>query len=92
MQQTRNPYPFNRRAFRCLRARRANGFTLIELAGECESQNTTVHVSGSGDVTIWAHRTLEAYVSGSGDIRYYGSPQVNSHVSGSGGVHSSGSK
>ena len=31
MQQSRNPHPFNRQAFRCLRSCRANGFTLIEL-------------------------------------------------------------
>jgi len=31
MQQSRNPYHFNRQAFRCLRSCRANGFTLIEL-------------------------------------------------------------
>jgi len=61
-------------------------------AGDCESQNTTVHVSGSGDATIWARGALEAHVSGSGDIGYFGSPQVNSHVSGSGSVHSLGNK
>ena len=31
MQQSRNPYPFNRQDFRCPRSGRANGFTLIEL-------------------------------------------------------------
>jgi prepilin-type N-terminal cleavage/methylation domain-containing protein/prepilin-type processing-associated H-X9-DG protein len=31
MQQSRNPYPFNRQASRCLRSCRPNGFTLIEL-------------------------------------------------------------
>ena len=31
MQKSRNLYPFNRQAFRCLRSSSANGFTLIEL-------------------------------------------------------------
>ncbi len=51
------------------------------------SRQTTVTVSGSGEVRVTATEVLNATVSGSGDIRYRGNPPtVNQSVSGSGSV------
>jgi hypothetical protein len=61
-------------------------------AGGCESQSAVIHVSGSGDATLWAQQSVEAHVSGSGNVGYYGSPQVSTHVSGAGSVNPLGKK
>lgn len=50
--------------------------------------STMVHVSGSGDATVYATGKIDASVSGSGDIRYAGSPkQVATSAHGSGDIH-----
>jgi hypothetical protein len=51
------------------------------------TQNTDIHVSGSGDASIYASNKVDASVSGSGDIRYSGSPKsVYKSKSGSGDI------
>lgn len=45
-----------------------------------------VNVSGSGNVSIYAEKTLYAKVSGSGDILYGGNPKVSQSKSGSGHI------
>lgn len=57
---------------------RASGF---------HTSSTSVHVSGSGDASIYASNKVDASVSGSGDIRYSGSPKsVFKSKSGSGDI------
>lgn len=49
--------------------------------------DTDVHVSGSGDASIYASGKVDASVSGSGDIRYAGNPKsVYKNKSGSGDI------
>jgi len=51
------------------------------------TQNTDVHVSGSGDASIYASNKVDASVSGSGDISYGGHPKsVYKAKSGSGDI------
>ncbi|MFB9842384.1 head GIN domain-containing protein [Mucilaginibacter ginsenosidivorans] len=51
------------------------------------TQNTDVHVSGSGDASIYASERVNASVSGSGDISYGGHPKnVMKSKSGSGDI------
>ncbi|WP_114784492.1 head GIN domain-containing protein [Botryobacter ruber] len=50
------------------------------------AENTTVNISGSGDVEVRTSQTLDASISGSGKVSYKGSPTVNSNISGSGKV------
>ncbi|MEJ7694248.1 head GIN domain-containing protein [Daejeonella sp.] len=47
---------------------------------------TSAKVSGSGDISVNADKTLEAAMSGSGNIRYSGSANVKSSKSGSGRI------
>lgn len=51
------------------------------------TSNTDVHVSGSGDASIYASNKIDASVSGSGDINYAGNPKsVYKSKSGSGDI------
>jgi hypothetical protein len=51
------------------------------------TQDTQVHVSGSGDAKVYASNKLDASVSGSGDVSYSGSPKsVSKSKSGSGDI------
>jgi len=53
------------------------------------SQNTEAYVSGSGDATVYASKSLKARVHGSGDIRYVGNPETTDlKVMGSGDIDS----
>jgi hypothetical protein len=47
-----------------------------------------VQVSGAGNVSVWATRSLKAKVSGAGDVKYKGSPNIDRKVSGAGSVKS----
>ena len=47
---------------------------------------TNARVSGSGNITVNADKTLDASMSGSGNIRYSGSASVKSSKSGSGRI------
>jgi hypothetical protein len=49
-------------------------------------KNSTVHISGSGDVETNVTDKLDAHISGSGDIFYKGRPVVNTNISGDGKV------
>jgi hypothetical protein len=51
-----------------------------------QTTNSSVKVSGSGNITISADKTLEALMSGSGNIRYSGNPSIKSTKSGSGSI------
>ena len=51
------------------------------VTNECE-----VQISGSGDATVNANKSLEAHIAGSGDVQYAGSATVNSQIAGSGKV------
>jgi Putative auto-transporter adhesin, head GIN domain len=55
--------------------------------GDLLSENTTIHVSGSGNAHVYASVSLKASAGGSGEIRYRGSPpDPEIHSSGSGSV------
>jgi len=51
-----------------------------------KARDSTVSVSGVGNVIVNAERTLKASISGAGIIEYIGDPQVTEHVSGMGRV------
>ena len=54
-----------------------------------KTKESNVHISGSGDVKIYASERIDARVSGSGNIRYSGSPKkVISKANGSGNIRS----
>jgi hypothetical protein len=50
------------------------------------AEESTLHVSGSGNVQVYSSVKVTANISGSGDVRYKGAAQVNSNVSGSGSI------
>ncbi len=52
----------------------------------CDTEDTVVRVSGSGNVDVSARDSLTVRVDGSGDVRFKGSPRLDSSVSGSGTV------
>ena len=51
-----------------------------------KTSDADINVSGSGNVSIGAERSLDAVVSGSGDIRYSGNPKISKTKSGSGNI------
>jgi len=53
-------------------------------AAELKSEETTLTLSGAGDVTVWATKTLDVDLSGVGNVIYYGNPKVQQDVSGLG--------
>ena len=53
---------------------------------EFDTQNATVHISGSGKANICVTDNLTAKISGSGEISYRGEPKIDSTVSGSGRI------
>lgn len=56
-------------------------------AGDLESEQVDVRVSGTGDCTVYVTGTLDASVSGLGDVRYRGNPsEVNTSASGLGSI------
>jgi hypothetical protein len=53
-----------------------------------QSENTTVSVSGSSDVHVFASVHLKVNITGSGDVYYDGNPaSPEIHITGSGTVH-----
>lgn len=54
--------------------------------GKLITNESQIKVSGSGEATVHANKTLNAAVSGSGDIFYSGNAQVNQSKSGSGKI------
>ncbi len=61
-------------------------------AGDLQTQDSQIRISGSGNATLWATQTLGVHVSGSGHVGYYGAPQVEFTQSGSGDIQSLGVK
>ncbi len=53
---------------------------------DLETSNADIKVSGSGNCTLTAQKSLKARVSGSGGISYKGSPQLDTHITGSGRI------
>jgi len=51
-----------------------------------QTTNASAKVSGSGNITISADKSLEALMSGSGNIQYSGNPSLKSTKSGSGSI------
>ncbi|SDM74611.1 Putative auto-transporter adhesin, head GIN domain [Daejeonella rubra] len=51
-----------------------------------QTTNASTKVSGSGNITISADKSLEALMSGSGNIQYSGNPSLKSTKSGSGSI------
>jgi hypothetical protein len=61
-------------------------------APDLRSQTTSVAISGSGNVEIWAQRALDVRIAGSGTVGYYGAPTLTRSVAGSGSLTSLGAK
>ncbi len=59
-------------------------------ARDLTTKDTTVVVSGSGNVDIKATKTLDASLSGSGEVSYWGNPKISQRISGSGRVERAG--
>ena len=59
-------------------------------AGDLESSQAEVTVSGSGNVTLWVSEKLDIRVAGFGNVNYYGQPSVAQSITGGGGVKSLG--
>jgi len=57
---------------------------------EFKTNNVTAHISGSGDMSVWALENIDATVSGSGSIKYCGNPKINFNGSGSGRISHDG--
>ncbi|MCC6722866.1 MAG: DUF2807 domain-containing protein [Saprospiraceae bacterium] len=55
-------------------------------AFDLDSGACNVKISGSGDSSVNASRSLEVAIAGSGDVYYKGQPSVRSKISGSGKV------
>ncbi|GET46089.1 head GIN domain-containing protein [Capnocytophaga felis] len=52
------------------------------------AEHVTAQLSGSGDIDVYASKSIKARVSGSGDISVKGNPELqDTHVSGSGEIH-----
>ena len=51
------------------------------------ANDVTCIISGSGNMYVYAHNSLDATITGSGNIIYSGNPTVNVKTSGSGTVH-----
>ena len=51
------------------------------------AENATVHISGSGNVTVYTERKLDIHISGSGDVHYKGKPEITKHIAGSGDIN-----
>ncbi len=64
-----------------------------EIAGSGEihafnllSEMTDVEIAGSGDVEVFASKSLDVTIAGAGDVKYKGSPTVSQSKAGSGSV------
>ncbi|OJJ16134.1 hypothetical protein BKI52_35805 [marine bacterium AO1-C] len=51
------------------------------------SEQTTVNLTGSGNVEIQASQALNVTISGSGNVAYKGSPSITQNITGSGKVN-----
>ena len=63
----------------------------ISGSGNINTQNMLMEycsatISGSGNITVHATKTLDATISGSGSIFYLGNPAITTHISGSGNL------
>lgn len=50
------------------------------------SENTDVHILGSGNARVFASKQLKAGITGSGDVEYKGTASVNQSIAGSGHI------
>ncbi|HYD97514.1 MAG TPA: head GIN domain-containing protein [Noviherbaspirillum sp.] len=53
---------------------------------QTETERSVVDLSGAGNVTVWATKSLQAKVDGSGMLRYRGKPQVKQDIAGAGSI------
>lgn len=53
-------------------------------APKLQSQTTSISISGSNDVTVWAVDSMSVTIFGNGSVQYYGMPQISQ--SGTGNV------
>jgi hypothetical protein len=55
-------------------------------AQELKAEESSVHITGSGDARVYCSVKLQANITGSGDVYYKGNGAVNSNITGSGEV------
>ena len=60
------------------------------MAGNLQTENTDIHINGSGDADLTANLSLEAKIMGSGNVTYQGAPKVDADITGSGEVSKKG--
>ena len=51
------------------------------------TDETNIHISGSGNCEVYVNNILNITIAGSGDVFYKGQPQIDLNISGSGTVH-----
>ena len=61
-------------------------------AGDLQSQEADVVVSGLGDTTLWVEDELSVVISGGGNIDYYGNPHTSRTISGLGNLRNLGDR
>ena len=61
-------------------------------AGDLESQETDVRMTGGGRATVWVNESLEADLSGGAQLDYFGRPQVSQQLSGGSRLESRGDR
>ncbi len=55
-------------------------------ATDLQCENAEVHITGSGNVNVFASVKLEVHITGSGDVYYKGTPSIQQHITGSGTI------
>jgi len=55
-------------------------------AKQLKTDHTTIDISGAGNATVFAKKTLNVTVSGAGSIKYKGNPTIKKDISGAGSI------
>ena len=55
-------------------------------AEKFKTQHTVIDISGAGEATVFAKKTLEVEISGAGSVRFKGNPKVKKEISGAGSI------
>ena len=56
-------------------------------AEKFKTQHTKIDISGAGEATVYAKKTLDIKVSGAGSIKYKGKPTITKKISGAGSIN-----
>jgi Putative auto-transporter adhesin, head GIN domain len=56
-------------------------------AADLKAEDATIDITGSGNATVNASKTIDVSVKGSGDVGYKGNPSIKSSIRGSGSLN-----